>query len=101
VTSIDLVYLARNPPPESLFFDNNAGFPLAMAIADNPLFGYESREDVWKQEIPDGDDKLVLRFKDSVLERIILGHYTKTGGVTDKPMPRSACKIATWQGRWQ
>ena len=43
-----------------------------MAIADDALFGYKSLEDVRAQEIPSGQDELVLRFKDSALERPIL-----------------------------
>lgn len=61
-----------------------------MAIADKALFGYESLEDVQKQEIPEGEDELALRFHDSALERPILRRCTKTGGVTDDPMPQSA-----------
>lgn len=61
-----------------------------MAIADNALFGYESLEDVRAQEIPSGEDELVLRFKDSASERPILRKCTKTGGVTDDPMPKSS-----------
>jgi len=74
---------------EKLFY-NDAGFLLAMAIADGALFGYESLEDVRAQEIPSGQDELILRFKDSALERPILRKCTKTGGVTDDPMPKSS-----------
>ena len=74
---------------EKLFY-NYAGFLLAMAVADDALFGYESLEDVRAQEIPSGQDELVLRFKDSALERPILRKCTKTGGVTDDPMPKSS-----------
>lgn len=52
-------------------FYNDAGFLLAMAIADDAVFGYESLEDVQAQELPSGQDELVLRFKDSALERPI------------------------------
>jgi hypothetical protein len=61
-----------------------------MAIADDALFGYESLEDVRAQEIPSGKDELILRFKDSALERPILRRCTKTGGVTNDPMPKSS-----------
>ena len=74
---------------EKLFY-NNAGFLLAMAIADDALFGYESLEDVRAQEIPAGQDELILRFKDSALEQSILRKCTKTGGVTDELMPKSS-----------
>ena len=71
-------------------FYNDAGFLLATAIADDALFGYESLEDVQAQEIPAGQDELILRFKHPVLERPILRKCTKTGGVTDDSMPKSS-----------
>ena len=71
-------------------FYNDAGFLLAMAIADNALFGYKSLEDVRAQEIPPGKGELILRFKDLALKRPILRKCTKTGGVTDDPIPKSS-----------
>lgn len=50
-------------------FYNDAGILLAMATADDALFGYNSLEDIRKQKIPAGQDELVLRFKDSALNR--------------------------------
>ncbi|OAG42721.1 AdoMet-dependent rRNA methyltransferase SPB1 [Fonsecaea monophora] len=85
----NIVFGAAAKDHERLFY-NDAGFLLAMAIADNALFGYESLEDVRAQEISPGKDELVLRFKDSALERPILRKCTKTGGVTDDPMPKSS-----------
>jgi hypothetical protein len=72
------------------FFYNYAGFLLTIAITDGALLGYESLEDVRAQEIPSGQDELILRFKDSALERPILRKCTKTGGVTDDPLPKSS-----------
>ena len=71
-------------------FYNDAGFLLAMAIADGAIFGYESLEDIRQQEIPAGEDELILRFKDSVLEQPVLRQCTKTGGVSNEPMPKSS-----------
>ncbi|KAK5312036.1 hypothetical protein LTR34_010907 [Exophiala xenobiotica] len=51
---------------------NDAGFLLAMALASKSLFSYQSLEGVQKQEIPEGDDELVLSFHDSALGRPIL-----------------------------
>lgn len=59
-----------------------------MAIADGALFGYESLADVQEQRIPDGDNELVLRFKDSTLEQPLLRRCTKKDGVTNQPMAR-------------
>ena len=69
---------------------NDAGMLLSMALADGALFGYESLEDVRKQEIPAGQDELPLRFHDSALNRPILRQRTKAEGVLENPMPRSA-----------
>ncbi|KAI9764758.1 MAG: hypothetical protein M1840_008027 [Geoglossum simile] len=40
---------------------NNGALLLAMAIADEALFGFNSMEDLWRQEIPQGEDKVSLR----------------------------------------
>lgn len=71
-------------------FYNDAGFLLAMAIADGALFGYNSLDDIRQQVIPSGEDEVILRFKDSALERPILRKCTQAGGVTDDPMPKGA-----------
>ncbi|KIW99637.1 uncharacterized protein Z518_11050 [Rhinocladiella mackenziei CBS 650.93] len=74
---------------ERLFY-NDAGFLLAMAIADNALVGIDSLEDVRQQVIPAGKDEKPLRFKDSVLGLPILRKCTKGGRVTADPMPMNA-----------
>ena len=56
---------------ERLFY-NDAGFLLALAIAHEALFGYETLDDVRKQDIPQGQDELVLSFMSPALERSIL-----------------------------
>jgi hypothetical protein len=61
-----------------------------MAIADQALFGYETLADLLQQEIHAGENELILRFKESVLDKPILRKCTKAGGVTDEPMPKSA-----------
>jgi hypothetical protein len=54
---------------------------LSLTIADGTLFGYEALEDVRNQEVPLGQDELPLRFEGSALERPVLRHWTKAGGV--------------------
>jgi hypothetical protein len=54
------------------FFYNDVGFIVAIAITDNALFDSESLEDIRMREIPETDNELVLTFKNSALERIIL-----------------------------
>ena len=41
---------------------NDTAFLLAMAIADGALVGYESLEDIQKQETPPGENELILRY---------------------------------------
>jgi Protein of unknown function (DUF3435) len=69
---------------------NDAAFLLILAIADDALFGYESLDDVRKQEIPSGEDQLVLRYNETALDQPILRKCTKATGVTDEPMPKAA-----------
>ena len=52
--------------------------------------GYETLDDLQMQEIPEGENELPLRFKESALNQPILRKCTKAKGVTDEPMPRSA-----------
>jgi hypothetical protein len=68
---------------------NTALFLLALAFADNALFGYSSPSDLGDQEIPEGDDELPLRWNKEVLERPILRAVTADGGVSDStPLTR-------------
>jgi hypothetical protein len=41
---------------------------LPLAFDDTALFGFSCLDDLWQQEIPDGDNELTLRWNDSVLE---------------------------------
>jgi hypothetical protein len=58
-------------------------FLLALAFADNALFGYNSLSGFGDQEIPEGDDELPLRWNEEVLEMPILRAVTADGGVSD------------------
>ncbi|KAL2440885.1 hypothetical protein ABEF95_008226 [Exophiala dermatitidis] len=72
------------------FIYNDAAYLLAMAIADGALFGFKSLDDLQKQEIPPGENELILRYNESALDGPILRKCTKADGVTDEPMPKSA-----------
>ena len=61
-----------------------------MAIADNALFGIESLDDLQTQEVPPGDEELILSFKESALDRPILRKCIKEKGTMEEMMPRSA-----------
>jgi hypothetical protein len=54
------------------FIYNDAAFLLSMAIANGALFSYETLDDVQRQEIPAGENELILRFKKSALKKPIL-----------------------------
>ncbi|KAL2009605.1 hypothetical protein VTN00DRAFT_5412 [Thermoascus crustaceus] len=58
---------------------------LALAFADNVLFGFNSPEDLDKQEIPEGENELPLRWKDDAKKRCILRNVTDVtvDGVTE------------------
>ena len=71
-------WVKNNRDPENIVFGaagkehekfvyNDAAFLLATAVADGALFGYKMLDDVRKQEIPAGEDELILRYKESAL----------------------------------
>lgn len=101
IYNISQRWVKNNRDPENVVFNtagrehekfiyNDAAFLLVMAIADGALFGYETLDDLQKQEIPVGENELPLRFKESALNQPILRKCTKAKGVTDEPMPRFA-----------
>ena len=69
------------------FIYNDAVFLSSMTIADGPLFGHETLNDIRRQEIPAGENELILRFKKSALMKPILRKYTKAHGITEQPIP--------------
>ena len=50
------------------FIYNDAVFLLTMVITDGALFGYNTLNDVQRQEIPAGENELILRFWESALK---------------------------------
>jgi hypothetical protein len=63
---------------------NDGAMLLTLASADKALFGFDSLEDLWQQEIPPGETHVVLRWKESVEELPIL-RQIKKGIVTEDP----------------
>ncbi len=49
---------------------------LALALADNAIWGIESLDDLWQLQILKDDDELPLRWKDSVRSLPILRNAT-------------------------
>lgn len=52
-----------------------------MAFADNALYGYNTLDDLWKQQIPEGDTETILIWNDDVLELPIVRAIGKDGRV--------------------
>ena len=89
-------WMKNNRDPENIVFGsagkehdkfiyNDAVFLLAVAIADGALFGYETLDDLRRREIPSGENKLILKYKDSALSQPILRKCTKADGVSEEP----------------
>jgi hypothetical protein len=57
---------------------------LALAFADKALFGFDSVDDLWQQEIQPGENELVSRWKDEAMNRPILRQTYKAKGVSRK-----------------
>jgi hypothetical protein len=55
-----------------------------------PFLATKLFNNVQRQNIPAGNNKLLLRFRESVLKQPILRRYTMVIGVTEEPMPKSA-----------
>lgn len=65
---------------------------LALAFADNALYGFETLDDFWKQEIPPGENELILRWKEEAENRPILRNVTKSRGVCVKEWQKHSFK---------
>ena len=78
---------AAKEHPKLLY--NSTAYFLAMAIADNALFGIKSLDDLQALEIPPGHEELILSFKESALNRPILRKCTKEKDTMEEIMPRS------------
>src|SRR5436190_17624913 len=59
-----------------------------MAIADKALFGFNSMDDLWQQEIPRGEDEVILQWNESAKNLPILRNVTMKDGVTKDPMSK-------------
>jgi Protein of unknown function (DUF3435) len=60
-----------------------------MAIADRAIFGINSIEDLYEQNIPAGQDEFHLRWNKSVPELPVLRNATMKDGVLTEPLPKS------------
>lgn len=62
-------------------------FLLALALADNALYGFSSPEEVFEQRIPEGQDELVLRWNEDAKNRCIVRKVT-AAGVSEDPLTK-------------
>ena len=72
------------------FIYDTAAFFLDLAMVDRALFVYEISTDLREQEVPAGQKQLILRFRESILDKPILYKCTRADGVIDEPIPKSA-----------
>lgn len=59
-----------------------------MGVADKVFFGIDSLEELHGQQIPEGDDEVILRWNDSVMNLPILRNATMQHGVSEEPLPK-------------
>ena len=101
IYKLDQRWVKNNRDPENIVFGtvlhehdkfvyDDVSFLLVMAFADKALFGFATLAELQQQQIPRGQNELVLRWKDEALDKPILRKCTKAGGVADEPMPRTA-----------
>ena len=66
---------------------SGALYLLALALADNALYGFSSSEEVFEQRIPEGQDELVLRWNEEAEDRCIAREITAEG-VSEDPLTK-------------
>lgn len=69
----------------TLLYDDTQ-FRLALAIADQAIWGMNTLDDLWQLKTPDGEDELPLQWNDSVIHLPILRNATMRDGVTNEPL---------------
>ncbi|KAI9045863.1 uncharacterized protein KD926_007166 [Aspergillus affinis] len=60
---------------------------VALALADNALFGFSTPEEFFEQRIPEGENELVLRWNDEAKDRCIVRGVTAEG-VSEEPLTK-------------
>jgi hypothetical protein len=71
-----------------LIFDDTQ-YLLALAFADKAFYKIDSPEKFWQLQIPEGEEALILRWKDSVKGLPILRNATLEKGVSEEPLPKA------------
>ncbi|RHZ54243.1 uncharacterized protein CDV56_106367 [Aspergillus thermomutatus] len=95
---LDQQFVKNNKDPENTMFGtaiwdcdepiySGALYLLALALADNALYGFSSPEEVVEQRIPEGEDELVLRWNEEAKDRCIIRGVT-AGRVSEDPLTK-------------
>lgn len=66
---------------------SGALYLLALALADNALYGFSTPKEVFEQRIPEGQDELVLRWNEEAEDRCIVRGVTAEG-VSEDPLTK-------------
>ncbi|KAE8361714.1 hypothetical protein BDV27DRAFT_166718 [Aspergillus caelatus] len=95
---LDQQFVKNNKDPENTIFGtaiwdcnepiySGALHLLALALADNALFGFSRPEEIFEQRIPEGEDELVLRWNDEAKDRCIVRRVTAEK-VSEEPLTK-------------
>ncbi|KAE8410125.1 hypothetical protein BDV36DRAFT_278758 [Aspergillus pseudocaelatus] len=95
---LDQQFVKNNKDPENTIFGtaiwdcnepiySGALHLLALALADNALFGFSRPEEIFEQRIPEGEDELVLRWNDEAKDRCIVRCVTAEK-VSEEPLTK-------------
>jgi hypothetical protein len=71
-----------------LIFDDTQ-YLLALAFADKAFYKIDSPEKFWQLQIPEGEEALILRWRNSVKDLPILRNVTLERGVSKEPLPKA------------
>ncbi|KZL75529.1 hypothetical protein CT0861_13119 [Colletotrichum tofieldiae] len=63
---------------------------LSLAFADDAMFGFDSLQSLYELEIPEGDNEIILRWNEDVLDLPIVRSIARDGTVTGKQLTESS-----------
>ncbi|PYH76412.1 hypothetical protein BO82DRAFT_321834 [Aspergillus uvarum CBS 121591] len=97
---VDQQFVKNNKDPENTMFGtalwecdepiySGALYLVALALADNALFGFSTPEEFFEQRIPEGQNELVLRWNDEARDRCIIRAATAEG-VSEDPLTKES-----------
>ncbi|MCJ1444888.1 MAG: hypothetical protein MMC23_005391 [Stictis urceolatum] len=100
IYKIDQRFVKNNRSPETTKYGvassehrnplyDDTQYLLAMAMADKAIYGIDAPEDLWQQQIPPGENELVLLWRDEKLGLPIVRSATKAEGVSEQPLSKA------------